>query len=182
MQHPRIMIASVGVAVLAAAGGITAAVASTSTASAAPAASHSASVTAVRTLRVPVNGKFETILVSATGQPLYYYQPDTAAKSFVTGNLAALWPPLTATATPTGTGLSGQLKVLNDVNGQQVTYNGHPLYTFVSDHAGVVTGQGVQNFFVATPGLAQLTGTTAPSSPMAPTGGYGTGGSGGYGY
>jgi predicted lipoprotein with Yx(FWY)xxD motif len=181
MQHPRIMIASIGVAVLAAAGGVTAAATSSSTASAAPAASpsHSASATTVRTARVPVNGKFETILVSFTGQPLYYYQPDTATKSFVTGGLAQAWPPLTSTTTPGGTGLSGPLKVLNDVNGQQVTYNGHPLYTFVSDHGGVVTGQGVQNFFVATPGLAPLTSNAAPSSPMAPAapaapaGGYG---------
>jgi predicted lipoprotein with Yx(FWY)xxD motif len=178
MQHPRIMIAGIGVAVLAAAGGITAATVSTSTASAAPAAGHSAAATTVRTAQVPVGGKLETILVSVTGQPLYYYKPDTAAKSFVSGGLAQEWPPLTSTAAPAGTGLSGQLKVLKDVNGQQVTYNGHPLYTFVSDHVGVVTGQGVQDFFVATPGLAQLTSSAAPASPMPPAGS----GGGGYGY
>ena len=176
MQRPKVMIASIGVAVVAAAGGITAAVVSTSSASAAPAAGHSAAATTVRTAQVPVGGKLETILVSATGQPLYYYKPDTAAKSFVTGGLAQAWPPLTSGA-PAGSGLSGKLAVLNDVNGQQVTYNGHPLYTFVDDHAGQVTGQGVQNFFVATPGLAQLTGSPAPSSPMAPTGA-----AGGYSY
>jgi predicted lipoprotein with Yx(FWY)xxD motif len=175
MQRPKIMIASVGVAVVAAAGGITAAVVSTSSASAAPAASHSAAATTVRTAQVTVGGKTETILVSATGLPLYYYQPDTAAKSFVTGSLAQAWPPLTSSA-PAGSGLSGKLAVLHDVNGQQVTYNGHPLYTFVSDHAGVVTGQGVQNFFVATPGLAQLTSNAAPANSMPPAG------SGGYGY
>ncbi len=177
MQHPRIMIAGIGVAVLGAAGGVTAAAVGTSTtASAAPAASHSAAATTVRTAQVPVGGKLQTILTSATGQPLYYYQPDTASKSFVTGSLAQAWPPLTSAA-PSGPGLSGQLKVLNDVNGQQVTYNGHPLYTFVSDHAGLVTGQGVQNFFVATPGLAPITSSQAPASPMAPTGP-----AGGYGY
>ena len=181
MQHPRIMIASIGVAVLAAAGGITAATVSTSTASAAPTAghsatSHSAAATTVRTAQVPVGGKLETILVSATGQPLYYYQPDTAAKSFVTGGLAQAWPPLKSSA-PVGSGLSGRLSVLNDVNGQQVTYNGHPLYTFVDDHAGQVTGQGVQNFFVATPGLASITSGQAPASPMPPAGS-----GGGYGY
>jgi predicted lipoprotein with Yx(FWY)xxD motif len=178
MQRPKVMIASIGVAVVAAAGGITAAVVSTSTASAAPAAGHSAAATTVRTAQVPVNGKLETILVSTTGQPLYYYKPDTAAKSFVTGGLAQAWPPLTS-ASPAGSGLSGKLSVLQDVNGQQVTYNGHPLYTFVSDHAGVVTGQGVQNFFVATPGLASITSTSGqtPSSPMAPAGS-----GGGYGY
>jgi predicted lipoprotein with Yx(FWY)xxD motif len=175
MQRPKIMIAGIGAAVLAAAGGITAAVVTTSTASAAPAASSSAAATTVRTAQVPVNGKLETILTSATGQPLYYYKPDTAAKSFVTGGLAQAWPPLTSGA-PAGSGLSGKLSVLNDVNGQQVTYNGHPLYTFVSDHAGVVTGQGVQNFFVATPGLASITSSPAPGNSMAPAGsgaGYG---------
>ena len=40
MQRPKVMIASIGVAVVAAAGGITAAVVSTSSASAAPAAGH----------------------------------------------------------------------------------------------------------------------------------------------
>jgi len=176
MQHPRIMIAGIGVAVLAAAGGITAATVSTSTASAAPAAGHSAAATTVRTAQVPVGGKMETILTTATGQPLYFYKPDTAAKSFVTGGLAQAWPPLTSGA-PAGSGLSGQLKVLNDVNGQQVTYNGHPLYTFVDDHAGQVTGQGVQNFFVATPSLAQITSGAAQGSPMPPAGS-----GGGYSY
>ena len=65
--------------------------------------------------------------------------------------------------------------MLNDVNGHQVTYNGHPLYTFADDHAGQVTGQGVQNFFVATPGLAPLTSSSAAAgpAPAAPAGGLG---------
>jgi predicted lipoprotein with Yx(FWY)xxD motif len=176
MQRPKIMIAGIGVAVLAAAGGTIAAVVSTSTASAAPAAGHSAPAATVRTAQVLVGNKMETILTTATGQPLYYYQPDTAAKSFVTGGLAKLWPPLTSAA-PAGTGVSGRLSVLNDVNGQQVTYNGHPLYTFVDDHAGQVTGQGVQNFFVATPGLASISSGQTPASPMPPAG---SGGGNGY--
>ena len=176
MHHPRIMIAGIGVTVLAAAGGITAAAVDTSTASAAPAASHSAAATTVRTAQVPVGGRMETILTTATGQPLYYYKPDTAAKSLVTGGLAQAWPPLTSGA-PTGTGVSGRLSVLNDVNGQQVTYNGHPLYTFVDDHAGQVTGQGVQDFFLATPGLAPIAGGPAAASPTPPAGS-----GGGYSY
>jgi predicted lipoprotein with Yx(FWY)xxD motif len=176
MQHPRIAIAGIGVAVLAAAGGITAATVSTSTATAAPAARHSVAATSVRTARVLVGGKMETVLTTATGLPLYYYQPDTATKSLVTGGLAQAWPPLTSAA-PTGTGLSGQLSVLKDVNGQQVTYNGHPLYTFVDDHAGLATGQGVQDFFVATPGLAPIASGPAASNSMAPAGP-----SGGYNY
>ena len=70
--------------------------------------------------------------------------------------------------------MTGKVAVLNDVNGQQVTYNGHPLYTFADDHAGQVTGQGVQNFFVATPGIGSISisaGSTAPA--IVPSGGYG---------
>ena len=55
---------------------------------------------------------------------------------------------------------------IGSANGQ-VTYNGHPLYTFASDDAGQVTGQGVQNFFVATPGLSPLTTSSAGTAPAA---------------
>ena len=40
---------------------------------------------------------------STAGLPLYDYLNDTAAKSAVTGGLAALWPPLTS-ASPAATG------------------------------------------------------------------------------
>jgi predicted lipoprotein with Yx(FWY)xxD motif len=191
MQRPRIIIASVAVAALAAIGGTTAALASGSSssspapASSAPAGSTPASSApanpgaatgTVRTAQATVNGKTETILVNTQRLPLYYYQPETAAKSLVTGQLAGLWPPLTS-AMPTGTGLSGQLTAVNDAHGSQVAYNGHLLYTFVTDRPGQVTGQGVQDFFVATPGIAPLSGRsattgTAPASP-ATSGGYG---------
>jgi predicted lipoprotein with Yx(FWY)xxD motif len=170
MRHPRIIIAGIGLAAVAAVGGVTAASAGTSPEHSAPAASASAAAATVRTASATVAGKTETILVNGVGLPLYYYQPDTAAKSFVTGALAQLWPPLTSAA-PTAAGLNGKLAVLNDVNGHQVTYNGHPLYTFADDHAGQVTGQGIQNFFVATPGLTPLTTSSAGTAPAAPSGG-----------
>ena len=57
------------------------------------------------------------------------------------------------------------------IHGDQVAYNGHLLYTFADDQPGQVTGQGVQGFFVATPGLTALTGSgTAPAAPAAPSG------------
>ena len=168
MKRPRIIIAGVGLAALAAAGGITAASASGST------PTNTASAT-VRTASVSVAGKTETILVTSKGLPLYIYRPDTGTRSFVTGGLAQLWPPLTSPAVA-GPGVTGKVAVLRDVNGQQVTYNGHPLYTFADDHADQVTGQGVQDFFVATPGIASITmsaESTAPATPAAPSGGYG---------
>jgi predicted lipoprotein with Yx(FWY)xxD motif len=170
MRHPKIIIASIGLAVVAAAGGITAASAGASPTSSAPSAGQSAAAT-VHLASAAVGGKTETILVNAAGQPLYFYRPDTAAKSLVTGGLAQLWPPLTSAA-PAGAGLTGKLTVLHDIHGDQVTYKGHPLYTFADDHAGQVTGQGVQDFFVATPGLASIT-TSTPAAPAPAGGSYG---------
>ena len=186
MQRPKIIIASVAVAAIAAVGGTTAALASgSSSTSATPAASAPARSVAgssapagsavVRTAQATVNGKTETILIDGHGMPLYYYQPDTATQSAVTGQLAVAWPPLTSSA-PTATGLSGKVTAVMDGHGSQVAYNGHLLYTFVTDRPDHVTGQGVQNFFVATPGMASLAGTSAPaaSAPAAPAnGGYG---------
>jgi predicted lipoprotein with Yx(FWY)xxD motif len=170
MRHPRIIIAGIGLAAVAAVGGVTAASAGGSTASSTPSASPAAATATVRTVRANVAGTSETILVNAHGLPLYFYRPDTATKSFVTRGLARLWPPLTSPA-PTAAGVSGKLTVLNDANGHQVTYNGHPLYTFTSDHTGQVTGQGIQNFFVATPGLTPIAGSAAGTIPAAPAGG-----------
>ncbi len=68
-----------------------------------------------------------------------------------------------------------------DAHGDQVAYNGHLLYTFADDQADQVTGQGVSGFFVATPGLTPIAGsstagssTTAGTVPAASSGnGYG---------
>ena len=174
MRHPRIIIASISLAAAAAiGGGITAAAATTSHASSQPAASQHAAAT-VRTVQATVGGKTETVLVNSQGLPLYYYLSDTAAKSVVTGGLAALWPPLTS-ASPAATGLTGKLTAVMDIHGDQVAYNGHLLYTFTSDHPGQVTGQGFQNFFVATLGLAPITAAAARTgtAPAAPASGYG---------
>jgi len=169
MRHPKLIIAGIGLAAVAAAGGVTAAAAGGPSASSST-AGHTATAATVRTASASVAGKTETILVNSGGLPLYFYRPDTAAKSLVTGGVAALWPPLTSAA-PTAAGASGKLTVVNDAHGHQVAYNGHLLYTFVSDQAGDVTGQGVQNFFVATPGLTPIASSPAPAGtvPAAPS-------------
>ena len=101
-----------------------------------------------------VQGKSEGILVDASGMPLYTYRHDTATISHVSGQLATLWPPLVASM-PTERGTTAPIGSHATSNGQQVTYQGHFLYTFVEDRPGRVTGQGVQDFFVATPGAGQ---------------------------
>jgi predicted lipoprotein with Yx(FWY)xxD motif len=167
MSHQRTTIAGValaGAVVIGAA--VLTGMHGTSHAAAGPAASSNV----VRSHAATVGGKSETVLTDAQGMPLYYYAPDTATRSLVSGSLAAAWPPATSTATPSATGLTGTLTVVQDSHGSQLAYNGHLLYTFVSDRRGVVTGQGVQNFFVATPNLSALTGSSTASTNIY--GGY----------
>src|SRR5215475_15758741 len=116
MRHPKLIIAGIGLAAVAAAGGVTAAAAGGTSASNA-ATGHSATTPTVRTASAAVAGKTETILVNSGGLPLYFYRPDTAAKSLVTGGVAALWPPLTSAA-PTAAGATGTLTVVKDANGR----------------------------------------------------------------
>ena len=176
MRHPKLIIASIGVA-LAAAGGTTAAVVTSSAASTtppavtAPAALPGTAAT-VRVAHALVGGRTEAILTDTKGLPLYFYGADTATRSLVSGSLAVLWPPLTSAA-PGAAALGGKLTVVNDIHGGQVAYNGHPLYTFIGDHPGQVFGQGVQGFLVATPGIAPIAASAAPagSVPAAPSGG-----------
>jgi predicted lipoprotein with Yx(FWY)xxD motif len=138
---------------------------------------HLASATqaTVRTATTQVGAKTETVLVNAKGLPLYYYQADTAKKSQVSGVLAQLWPALVA-AKPTASGVKGKVASVKQSDGRQVTYNGHFLYTFVDDSPGHVTGQGVSNFFVATPNVRSIGSSTtvkAAPAPVTPSRGYG---------
>ena len=127
---------------------------------------HSAGTTAatqsssIRTATAAVNGKSQTILTDSRGMPLYYYSGDGPKQSRVSGSLATLWPAVTSPATEESPELPGLLSVVHDSHGNQVAYNGHLLYTFVSDRSDVVTGQGVQNFFVATPTMSSATGSS----------------------
>ena len=129
----------------------------------------------LHTTTTQVGATTEAILVNAKGLPLYYYQADTAKKSQVSGVLARLWPALDS-AKPTASGVKGKVVSLKGVGGRQVAYNGHFLYTFVDDSPGRVTGQGVSNFYVATPNIRVIGSSTtvkpAPA-PATPSRGYG---------
>jgi predicted lipoprotein with Yx(FWY)xxD motif len=182
MRHPRITIAAVAVAAMATIGGFTIATAAGSS-NTRPAASTSVagapgttSQATIQTASATVQGHTETILVDATGMPLYTYKPDTVTTSHVSGQLAALWPPLVS-ATPTASGATGQLTSVATMNGKQVAYNGHFLYTFVEDSPGHVTGQGVQDFFVATPSLTggAVSVTTSPAAGTGNASNYNSG-------
>ena len=85
-----------------------------------------------------------TVLADANGRTLYWFAPDTAARSACYGSCAAYWPPVTGPATA-GPGVTGTLSVLTRSDGSvQAAYDGHPLYTYVGDSApGQANGNGL---------------------------------------
>ena len=118
----------------------------------------------IHTASMKVGDKTETVLKNAKDLTLYYFTPDTATKVACTGGCASNWPPLLATSgAPTSSpALPGKLTTLNGDNGNQVLYNGHPLYTYTKDgDAGDAYGQGTGGkWFVATPDLATAAAAT----------------------
>ena len=85
-----------------------------------------------------------TVLADANGRTLYWFAPDTAARSACYGSCAAYWPPVKGPATA-GPGVTGTLSVLTRSDGSvQAAYDGHPLYTYVGDSApGQANGNGL---------------------------------------
>jgi predicted lipoprotein with Yx(FWY)xxD motif len=104
-----------------------------------------------------------------------------------TGTCSTFWPAVPASTKPAaGVTLTGTWGSVTDSDGtKQLTYDGHPLYTFKLDTApGQIKGNGVTTsggtsvdlWWAATPSMAKLAAATpAPSSSS------GSGG-GGYGY
>lgn len=143
-----------------------------------PTTAPSSSGAVVQTANATIDGKSETILTDAKGMALYYRTSDTAT-SVCSGGCAQAWPPLlfSGSGAPTSsTTLPGTLSVINNTNGAQVAYQGHPLYTFASDSAaGQATGQGKGGvWFVATTTLTAGNSSGGGTTPTPTTGnGYG---------
>jgi predicted lipoprotein with Yx(FWY)xxD motif len=85
-----------------------------------------------------------TVLADANGRTLYWFAPDSAARSACYGSCAAYWPPVKGPARA-GPGVTGKLSVLTRTGGSvQAAYDGHPLYTYVGDSApGQANGNGL---------------------------------------
>ena len=129
-------------------------------------AASPASSALIHTASMKVADKTQTVLKNTKGLTLYYFTPDTATTIACTGGCASNWPPLLSTSgTPASDpALPGRLTVLNGANGNQVLYNGHPLYSYAKDgDAGDAYGQGVGGkWFVATPELAATATSPTP--------------------
>ena len=79
-----------------------------------------------------------TVLVDSEGLTVYEFAKDQGTTSSCYGACAEGWPPVLAEGKPTaGEGaMSSQLGTTRRKDGSmQVTYAGHPLYTFVEDSA-----------------------------------------------
>ena len=86
------------------------------------------------------------VIVNSRGRTLYLFEKDRRRHSACGGSCAAYWPPLLARGKPIAGGgakqsLIGTIKRANGA--RQVTYAGHPLYTYVLDtKRGQTKGEG----------------------------------------
>jgi len=125
------------------------------------------------------------ILVDGRGRTLYLFEKDKHGKSACTGQCAGFWPPLIAVGKPPLATAGAKASLLGTIrrgDGRlQVTYNHHPLYTFVKDtRKGQTNGEGVDAFG------AEWYAVSAAGAKVEKTAAKSSGGSdpapGGYGY
>ena len=136
-----------------------------------------------KTVSVADNGKVGKILVDSKGNTLYLFEQDKTTTSTCSGACASNWPPLSATGNPTaGSGVTAsKLGTTKRSDGtMQVTYNGHPLYTFSGDmKPGDAAGQGQEAFgaewYTLTPSGSKNEGAAKSSSSKSSSSGYGNG-------
>lgn len=130
------------------------------------------------------NAALGTFLTDGNGRTLYMFMADTTTQSTCNGACATFWPPVLTSGTASGAGGIDAAKLgttkRNDGT-MQVTYNGHPLYTFSLDKApGDTNGQGLNQqgglwWVVGTDGN-KITTTSGSSGSSSPAGGGGVGG------
>ncbi len=109
-------------------------------------AAHTARAATVSTRHT----KLGTVLVDGRGRTLYLFEKDKATVSSCNGACASVWPPLiTGAKSVAGGGLrAAKLGSIKRADGKtEVTYAGHPLYTYAGDaKPGDVKGQGLDQF------------------------------------
>jgi predicted lipoprotein with Yx(FWY)xxD motif len=97
-------------------------------------------------------------ITTAGGHTLYLFRADHGTTSECYGSCATYWPPLLTSAKPVASGKvkSALLGTTKRKDGKlQVTYKGHPLYTYLADKKpGQTAGEGSKNFGAAWYALA----------------------------
>jgi predicted lipoprotein with Yx(FWY)xxD motif len=137
----------------------------------------------VKTMNISGRG---TVLTDTAGHTLYWYAIDTPTASKCNGVCATFWPPVSASLKVAhGVSLPGKWGSVTRADGtKQLTYDGHPLYTFKLDtKPGQVKGNGLTTSGGASADLWWAVTPTNVKLAAAPSGGSSSGsGGGGYGY
>jgi predicted lipoprotein with Yx(FWY)xxD motif len=111
--------------------------------------------------------KLGKIIVDSRGLTLYDFRKDEGGKSACYGSCAGVWPPLLTKGAPQAGGgaTASQLGTDKRKDGTvQVTYAGHPLYTYVGDKKpGDTAGNAITEFGASWHALRQ-SGAEAPGS------------------
>jgi predicted lipoprotein with Yx(FWY)xxD motif len=117
-------------------------------------AASGATGTVVTWRKTPIGNAITT----SSGHTLYLFRADHGTTSECYGQCAVYWPPLLTTGKPVASGRvqTSLLGTTKRKDGKlQVTYKGHPLYTFLADKtAGQTSGEGSKNFGAAWYALA----------------------------
>ena len=112
-----------------------------------PALASASAGTPVKVEKTTTLGK---VVADARGHTLYLFRADHGSTSACYGACAQFWPPLLTSGKPhAAAGIRASLLgTTKRRDGKlQVTYKGHPLYTFVQDtKAGMTSGEGSTNF------------------------------------
>ena len=123
-----------------------------------------------------------SVLVDSEGMTVYLFTPDEGGtESTCYGGCEAAWPPVVAEGKPTaGEGaMSSALGTTKRKDGtMQVTYEGHPVYTYSGDTApGEANGQEIEGtwFALDEAGSAVKGTASAESEPEESSGGGGGG-------
>lgn len=77
----------------------------------------------------------QQVLTDSKGMVLYWFAIDTPTTSKCEGSCLTFWPVVPGPVTA-GSGVTGTLGTITRSDGsKQATYDGHPLYTYIGDHA-----------------------------------------------
>jgi predicted lipoprotein with Yx(FWY)xxD motif len=144
--------------------------------SADPSATANSSTTASAAVIKTADTTHGTVLTDSSGYTLYWFAKDHGTTSACTGSCATAWPPVTVTGTPdAGASLPGKLGTISRGSGvMQLTYDGHPLYTYAGDTSpGTVTGNDINGYGGLWWAMTTTGATVASTSSTKSSGGGG---------
>lgn len=127
--------------------------------------SNSAAAVNNAILKTKSSASLGQYLTDPNGKALYTYSVDTSGVSNCTGTCLANWPAYVDTGATTGLPSGVGTLTRTDNSQVQYTYNGMPLYYFVTDGTGSPTGDGVNSFNLAKPAASSSSTSTTDTTP-----------------